>query len=123
VYGEWLRRENRRVDARRELRSAHDMFSTFGAEAFAERARRELSATGETVRKRATSHQGALLTAQEAQVAALTADGLTNSEIGSQLFISPKTVEYHLGKVFAKLGIRSRRDLKRALIQLDGAQS
>jgi DNA-binding CsgD family transcriptional regulator len=123
LYGEWLRRENRRTDARRELRTAHDMFVVFGAGAFAERSRRELLATGETVRKRITSDRAPKLTAQEAQVAALTVEGLTNSEIGSKLFISPRTVEYHLGKVFTKLGIRSRRDLKRAMTALAGGDS
>lgn len=114
VYGEWLRRENRRVDAREQLRVAHEMFSRMGAEAFAERARRELSATGETVRKR-TVETPDELTAQEAQVARLAAEGHTNPEIGAQLFISPRTVEYHLHKIFPKLGISSRRELRRAL--------
>ena len=114
VYGEWLRRENRRVDAREQLRAAHDMFSQMGAGAFAERARRELSATGETVRKRTVETLDELTT-QEAQVARLAADGRTNPEIGAQLFISPRTVEYHLRKVFTKLGISSRKELRRAL--------
>jgi DNA-binding CsgD family transcriptional regulator len=114
VYGEWLRRENRRTDAREQLRIAHEMLSGIGAEAFAERARRELLATGETVRKRATPSRDEL-TAQEAQVARLAAAGHTNPEIGSQLFISPRTAEYHLHKVFAKLGISSRRRLRDAL--------
>jgi DNA-binding CsgD family transcriptional regulator len=96
------------------------MFRSFGARAFTDRAWRELLATGETARKRDTTDSRIVLTAQEAQVATLTVEGLTNSEIGSQLFISPRTVEYHLGKVFTKLGIRSRRDLKRALLRLDG---
>ena len=114
LYGEWLRRENRRVDAREQLRAAHEMFSRMGAEAFAERARRELSATGETVRKRTVETLDELTT-QEAQVARLAAQGHTNPEIGAQLFISPRTVEYHLRKVFPKLGISSRRELRRAL--------
>jgi DNA-binding CsgD family transcriptional regulator/tetratricopeptide (TPR) repeat protein len=114
LYGEWLRREHRRVQAREQLRVAHDMLSTIGAEAFAERARRELLATGETVRKRTVESLDEL-TAQEAQVARLAVEGRTNPEIGAQLFISPRTVEYHLRKVFAKLGISSRKDLRRAL--------
>jgi DNA-binding NarL/FixJ family response regulator len=114
VYGEWLRRENRRVDAREQLRTAHDMLARIGAEAFAERARRELVATGETVRKR-TAETLYDLTPQEAQVARLAVDGCTNPEIGGQLFISPRTVEYHLHKVFTKLGIRSRKELRAAL--------
>jgi len=114
VYGEWLRRENRRVDAREQLRGAHEMFSRMGAAAFAERARRELSATGETVRKR-TVETVDELTTQEAQVARLAAQGHTNPEIGALLFISPRTVEYHLHKVFPKLGISSRRELRKAL--------
>jgi DNA-binding CsgD family transcriptional regulator len=114
VYGEWLRREQRRTDAREHLRTAHDMFGRFGAAAFAERARRELQATGETVRKRTTDTRYAL-TVQEAQVARLAAQGHTNPEIGAQLFISPRTAEYHLHKVFSKLGISSRRQLRRHL--------
>jgi DNA-binding CsgD family transcriptional regulator len=114
VYGEWLRREQRRVEAREHLRAAHDMFGRFGAEAFAERARRELQATGETVRKR-TVDTSDVLTVQEAQVARLAAEGHTNPEIGAQLFISPRTAEYHLHKVFSKLGISSRRQLRHHL--------
>jgi DNA-binding CsgD family transcriptional regulator len=114
LYGEWLRRENRRVDAREQLRAAHEMFSRMGSAAFAERARRELSATGQTVRKR-TVETVDELTTQEEQVARLAAQGRTNPEIGALLFISPRTVEYHLHKVFPKLGISSRRELRRAL--------
>jgi DNA-binding CsgD family transcriptional regulator len=114
LYGEWLRREHRRVDAREQLRTAEDMLSTMGVEAFADRARRELLATGETVRKRRVETRGDL-TAQEAQIARLARDGLTNPEIGAQLFISPRTVQYHLRKVFLKLGISSRAELERVL--------
>ena len=113
-YGEWLRREQRRVEAREQLRAAHDMFDRFGAEAFADRARRELQATGETVRKR-TVDTPDVLTGQEAQVARLAAEGHTNPEIGARLFISPRTAEYHLHKVFSKLGISSRRQLRQTL--------
>jgi DNA-binding CsgD family transcriptional regulator len=114
VYGEWLRRENRRMDAREHLRTAYEMLGRIGAEAFAERARGELLATGETVRKR-TIETPDVLTAQEALVARLAAQGRTNPEIGTQLFISPRTAEYHLRKVFTKLGISSRRSLRDAL--------
>jgi DNA-binding CsgD family transcriptional regulator len=112
VYGEWLRREHRRVEAREQLRAAHDTFSRIGADGFAQRARRELSATGETAHKR-TLDMHDLLTAQEAQIAHLARDGLSNPEIGAQLFISPRTVQYHLGKVFAKLEVTSRNQLGR----------
>jgi DNA-binding CsgD family transcriptional regulator len=114
LYGEWLRRENRRMDAREQLRIAYEMLSRIGAEAFAERARAELLATGETVRKR-TVESREVLTAQEALVARLAAQGRTNPEIGTQLFISPRTAEYHLRKVFTKLGISSRRRLRDVL--------
>jgi DNA-binding CsgD family transcriptional regulator len=114
LYGEWLRRQHRRVDAREQLRIAHSMLSDMGAEAFAERARRELQATGETVRKRSAQTLDEL-TPQEAQVARLAADGQTNPEIGAQLFLSPRTVEWHLSKVFGKLGISSRKELRSAL--------
>ena len=120
VYGEWLRRQNRRLDARRQLRAAHDTLSRIGAEAFAERARRELTATGETVR-RLTVETRDVLTPQEAQVARLAQKGHTNPEIGAELFISPRTAEYHLHKVFTKLGIRSRKELRVALRDADGA--
>ena len=115
LYGEWLRRANRRVDAREQLRAAHEMFSRMGAAAFTERARRELSATGETVRKRASEAPDELTT-QEAQVARLAAQGRTNQEIGTLLYISPRTVEYHLRKVFSKLGVSSRREIGGALL-------
>ena len=121
VYGEWLRRENRRVDAREQLRVAHEMLSEIGMEAFAERARRELLATGETVRKRTVETLDDL-TPQETQIAHMAADGRTNPEIGAQLFLSPRTVEWHLRKVFGKLGITSRRELRRAL-PLSGASA
>jgi DNA-binding CsgD family transcriptional regulator len=114
VYGEWLRREGRRVDARVQLRAAYERFSDMGAEGFAERARRELAATGETARKRSVETRDEL-TAQEAQIARLAADGLTNAEIGAQLFISYRTVEWHLKKVFAKLDIKSRKQISEAL--------
>jgi DNA-binding CsgD family transcriptional regulator len=111
LYGEWLRRENRRTDARGQLRSAYQMLTAMGMEGFAERARRELLATGETVRKR-TVETLTDLTAQEAQIAKLARDGHTNQEIAAQLFISPRTVEWHLGNVFTKLGITSRKGLR-----------
>jgi DNA-binding CsgD family transcriptional regulator len=110
LYGEWLRRSNRRVDAREQLRRAHAIYDATGAEAFAERARRELLATGETVRKRSVDAQWEL-TAQEQQIARLAGSRPTNSEIATQLFISPRTVEWHLRKVFAKPGVSSRREL------------
>jgi ATP/maltotriose-dependent transcriptional regulator MalT len=114
IYGEWLRRERRRIDAREQLKAAYAAFDAMGADAFAERAQRELLATGETVRKRtADTHEA--LTPQEAQIARLAHDGLTNPEIGEQLFLSHRTVEWHLGKVFTKLGISSRRELTKAL--------
>jgi DNA-binding CsgD family transcriptional regulator len=114
LYGEWLRRQRRRLDAREQLRTAHDLLATMGIEAFAERARRELRATGETARRRSveTSEE---LTAQEALIARLARDGLSNPEIGTRLFISARTVKYHLRKVFTKLGISSRSQLDRVL--------
>jgi DNA-binding CsgD family transcriptional regulator len=117
VYGEWLRRRQRRVDAREHLRIAHGMFGRFGAAAFAERARRELQATGDTVQVRSVETRS-VLTAQEAHVARLAAEGHTNPEIGAQLFISARTAEYHLHKVFSKLAIGSRRQLRDRLAQL-----
>jgi DNA-binding CsgD family transcriptional regulator len=116
VYGEWLRREGRRNEAREHLHTAYDMFHSMGMAGFAERARHELSATGETARKR-TPVQGASadLTDQELQIARLARDGFSNNEIGARLFISAKTVSYHLGKVFAKLRISSRRQLEDVL--------
>jgi DNA-binding CsgD family transcriptional regulator/tetratricopeptide (TPR) repeat protein len=118
LYGEWLRRENRRLDAREQLRSAHEMLVTIGMEGFAERARNELLATGEKVRKRTVETRDDL-TAQERQIAGLARDGLTNPEIGARLFLSPRTVEWHLRNVFIKLHIRSRRELANALPSSD----
>jgi DNA-binding CsgD family transcriptional regulator len=114
LYGEWLRRARRRLDGRAHLRTAHELFSAMGAEAFADRAARELEATGETARKRRVETADRL-TAQEFQVARLARDGLTNPEIGARLFISPRTAQYHLHKVFSKLGISSRGQLKTVL--------
>jgi DNA-binding CsgD family transcriptional regulator len=114
VYGEWLRREGRRVDARTQLRAAHDALAAIGMEAFSERARRELTATGEKVRRR-TAETRDQLTPQEEQIARLARDGLSNPEIGAMLFLSPRTVEWHLHKVFAKVGIHSRSGLRTAL--------
>ncbi len=114
LYGEWLRRERRRRDARKQLRTAYDLLETIGMEAFAERARRELMATGEKVRKRNVETREHL-TPQEEQIARLARDGLSNPEIGARLFLSPRTVEWHLRKVFAKLGITSRIGLHTAL--------
>ena len=114
VYGEWLRRENRRIDARNQLRPAFDALAAMGAEAFAERARRELQATGEKARKRSENTRTDL-TPQEEEIAQLAREGRTNQEIGAQLFIGGRTVEWHLRKVFAKLDISSRHELDRAL--------
>jgi DNA-binding CsgD family transcriptional regulator len=120
LYGEWLRRQGRRMDAREQLRTAFDMLDVIGMQAFAERARRELTATGETARKRTApaaraAAASAALTAQESQVARLARDGLSNPEIGARLFISPRTAQYHLSNVFAKLGVTSRGQLHRVL--------
>jgi DNA-binding CsgD family transcriptional regulator len=114
VYGEWLRREARRIDARNELRAAYELFTDFGMDAFAERSRIELEATGEHARKR-TSDTLDQLTAQEAQISRLAADGNSNREIAAQLFISPSTVEYHLRKAFRKLDVTSRTQLANRL--------
>jgi ATP/maltotriose-dependent transcriptional regulator MalT len=114
LYGEWLRRKRRPIHAREQLRTAHEMFAAFGLEAFAERARRELGAAGETAHKRIAETR-VELTAQEAQIARLARDGLSNPEIGTRLFISPRTVKYHLRKVFTKLDISSRNELDRVL--------
>jgi ATP/maltotriose-dependent transcriptional regulator MalT len=119
VYGEWLRRESRRVDARAQLEVAHAMFSEMTASGFLERTRRELLATGATVRKRKMETRDEL-TAQETQIARLAANGLSNQEIGAQLFISSRTVEWHLRKVYGKLGVNARRELHGRLQRLAG---
>jgi DNA-binding CsgD family transcriptional regulator len=118
IYGEWLRRENRRTDSREQLRTAHQMFVTMGAEGFAERTRRELLATGERVRTRITQTP-AQLTARETEIARLACEGLSNPDIAAQLFMSPRTVEYHLHKIFTKLGISSRNKLHSVLANRD----
>ena len=122
LYGEWLRREGRRVDAREQLRVARETLMAIGADGFAERARHELLATGEKVRKRRDDTRDEL-TPQEAQIAQLARDGRTNPQIGAELFLSPRTVEWHLKKVFTKLGISSRRALRDALPDRDLAYS
>jgi ATP/maltotriose-dependent transcriptional regulator MalT len=114
VYGEWLRREGRRDGGREQLHTAHEILASIGMEAFAERARRELVATGVKVRKRSVETRDRL-TPQEEQIARLARDGLSNPQVGTQLFISARTVEWHLRKVFTKLGISSRRELRAAL--------
>ena len=122
VYGEWLRRERRHVDAREQLRVAHGFFTQFGMEGFAERARIELRATGEHARKRAVETSNDL-TPQEAEISRLVAQGKTNVEIAAQLFISPSTVEYHLRKVFRKLDVKSRTQLARHVLEPHGPVS
>ena len=114
LYGEWLRRERRRLDARDQLRTARELFTSMGAEAFAARSERELLATGERVRKRRIETRDEL-TAQESQIARLARDGLSNAEIGERLFISQHTAAYHLREVFSKLEITSRNQLRQVL--------
>ncbi|HEY9290260.1 MAG TPA: LuxR C-terminal-related transcriptional regulator, partial [Microlunatus sp.] len=123
LYGEWLRREGRRIDARGQLEAAYELLSDSGAMAFAERARREFDATGAKLRRPASNHGSMTdpsLTAQELQIARLAADGLTNPEIGGRLFISSHTVEWHLRKVFAKLDVGSRHHIRSRLAERSG---
>lgn len=123
VYGEWLRREGRRVDARQQLSAAYELFAAMRAEGFAERARRELQATGEKVRKRSPDADTHELTPQEEHIARLARDGRTNAEIGTELFLSVRTVEWHLRKVLTKLEITSRKGLREALPRPAGTRS
>jgi DNA-binding CsgD family transcriptional regulator len=120
LYGEWLRRAGRRIDGRHQLRTAYEMLTAMGADGFAERARRELVATGETLRKRTVETRDEL-TPQEAQITRLAREGRTNPEIGAELFLSPRTVEWHLRKVFGKLGISSRKELRAATLGAERA--
>jgi DNA-binding CsgD family transcriptional regulator len=122
LYGEWLGRAGRRADARVQLRTAYEQLSAIGMEAFAERARIELAAIGEKVRKRTLSKLGDL-TPQERQIAELARTGLSNPEIGARLFLSPRTVEWHLHHVFEKLGVRSRRNLQQAFAEAGASQA
>jgi DNA-binding CsgD family transcriptional regulator len=122
LYGEWLRRQGRRVEARKELRAAFETFSALGPDGFADRTLRELLATGETVRKRSVETL-AELTPQETAIARLAGTGHTNPEIGSELYLSPRTVEWHLRKVFTKLGVTSRRQLRQSLPTTDGEKT
>jgi DNA-binding NarL/FixJ family response regulator len=117
LYGEWLRRERRRREAREQLRAARDMFIFMGAQAFGERARGELTATGENESTRGAEAPPPMLTPQEERIAGLVGEGASNAEIAAQLYISPRTVEYHLHKVFRKLGVSSRTQLARALLE------
>jgi DNA-binding CsgD family transcriptional regulator len=112
LFGEWLRRENRRTESRGELRLAYEMFVHMGADGFTERSRRELAAAGEPLRKRRRDASETTLTTQESYIARLAGDGYTNAEIAGHLFISPRTVEWHLSKIFLKLGVSSRRELR-----------
>jgi DNA-binding CsgD family transcriptional regulator len=123
VYGEWLRRERRRREAREQLRTARDMFIFMGAQAFAERARIELTATGEQPRRRVTEASPDTLTAQEARIAQLVGSGASNAEVAAQLYLSPRTVEYHLHKIFRRLGVSSRTQLARALLELQDTET
>ena len=120
LYGEWLRREGRRVDARVQLRAAHEALAAMGVDAFAERARHELLATGERLHRRRTERSPDL-TAQEGRIARLISDGLSNAEIAASLYISSRTVEWHVGRIFGKLGVSSRQQLRRALADPPGA--